>query len=125
MKKIVKNREPNSLTRHRSQRGNFDNLPTNDKNELRDSLLREQGYICCYCMKRIPEKNDLNLDEHGCKIEHFKCQNKNSNLELVYSNLMISCLGGESKPEYQQTCDSFKKIKPFLIILRMQALMKV
>lgn len=101
MKQIVKGSEPKSLTEHRSKGGTFDNL---DKNELRSSLLNEQGYICCYCMCRIPEKDNT----PGCKIEHYLCQSKNVELELDYKNLMASCMGNERFPEHIQTCDTFK-----------------
>lgn len=53
MKQIIKNNEPRSLVQHRARGGNYDNL---DKDELRTSLMTEQGHICCYCMCRIPHK---------------------------------------------------------------------
>ena len=55
MKAIIKGNEPISLTEHRAkQHASCDNL---DKTDVRASLLTEQGHICCYCMKRIPESN--------------------------------------------------------------------
>jgi hypothetical protein len=52
MKRITKQSEPRSLVEHRSQtNADYDNY--SDKDKLRESLLREQGYICCYCMSRI------------------------------------------------------------------------
>ena len=64
---IQKNSEPNSLREHRNTPGaDFDGL---DKTELRDSLLKEQGYLCAYCMKRIRQENKV-------KIEHYKARNK-------------------------------------------------
>ena len=68
MKAIVKKNEPTSLTEHRaSQHASFDNL---DKTDVRTFLLAEQGHICCYCMKRIPESGSI----PSTKIEHFLCQ---------------------------------------------------
>jgi uncharacterized protein (TIGR02646 family) len=104
MKQIVKLNEPNSLLEHRANaHSNFDNIPSNIKEQLRQNLLSEQGYICCYCMKRIPESNPPNL-----KVEHFCCQADNEHLQLTYSNLFASCTGNEGQPKKIQTCDTKK-----------------
>lgn len=102
MKQIIKNNEPVSLTEHRaSQHSNFDNL---QKDNVRNSLLTEQGYICCYCMKRIPENNIT----PSTKIEHYLCQVDNRDKELNYSNMMLACSGQEGSPKRLQTCDTRK-----------------
>ncbi len=51
MKKIIKQSEPRSLIKHRSkqranQNADYENYP--EKDDLRKSLLEEQGYICCW-----------------------------------------------------------------------------
>ncbi len=56
--------------------------------ELDESLLKEQGYICCYCGKRIPENNNFVR-------EHFENKSHNQNLVFQYSNLMGCCEGGK------------------------------
>jgi uncharacterized protein (TIGR02646 family) len=102
MKQIIKISEPHSLIEYRAkQYSTFDSLPQNTKQELRESLLNEQGYICGYCMKRIPEKN-------GMKIEHYKCKSQRPELQLMYFNLLGTCLGNEGKPQQLQTCDTRK-----------------
>ena len=62
--------------------------------DLIQALLKEQGYICCYCMQRI-----YGEDSH---IEHFVPRDiKNtdphsmraSDVELNYGNLFESCNG--------------------------------
>lgn len=104
MKQIIKLNEPNSLVEHRAkEHANFDNIPLTVKEQLRQNLLSEQGHICCYCMKRIPESNPPNL-----KIEHFCCQADNNQLQLTYSNLFASCTGNEGQPKIKQTCDTKK-----------------
>ncbi|WP_312511520.1 retron system putative HNH endonuclease [Chryseobacterium culicis] len=105
MRKINKGREPRSLAEHRSRpHSNYSNIPSDAKEELRESLMREQGFVCCYCMKRIPEKET----SPGCKIEHFKCQNNYSDLGLDYKNLFTACTGNQAKGRHLQTCDSKK-----------------
>jgi len=111
MKQIAKITEPDSLLQHRAKpSANFDNLPSAAKEELRQNLLSEQGHICCYCMKRIPE---------GCpphmKVEHFKCQARFGELQLTYSNLLGACTGNEGQPKIKQTCDTKKGNKDLTI----------
>jgi uncharacterized protein (TIGR02646 family) len=108
MKQIIKHNEPRSLIQHRAQKGNYENF---HKDELRASLINEQGHICCYCMCRIP--HTLKPDEReknypDSKIEHVKCRSKNSALALSYQNLLLSCNGKHGFPRQMQTCDSYK-----------------
>jgi uncharacterized protein (TIGR02646 family) len=104
MKQIVKTAEPNSLLQHRaSQFANFDNISFATKEELRESLLSEQGHICCYCMKRIPEHTSPYM-----KVEHYKCQDNFEALQLTYTNLFGACTGNEGQPKIKQTCDTKK-----------------
>ena len=110
MKQITKVSEPNSLIQHRAKaHSSYDNLPADVKNDLRTNLLAEQGHICCYCMKRIPEK--VNLDgkvTYEMKIEHHQCQDNFQHLQLAYHNLLGACMGNEGKPKKLQTCDTKK-----------------
>jgi uncharacterized protein (TIGR02646 family) len=103
MKAITKGNEPLSLTQHRAnQPAYYENLP---KDDTRDSLLKEQGHICCYCMRRIPESGKI----PGSKIEHFLCQDIHSQEELNYTNMLLACEGNEGSPTHLQTCDTKKK----------------
>jgi uncharacterized protein (TIGR02646 family) len=110
MKQIIKTVEPQSLIQHRANQPAFyDNLPLAAKEELRQSLLSEQGHICCYCMKRIPEKVEKDgTVNYEMKVEHYKCQDAFPELQLTYSNLLGACTGNEGKPKKLQTCDTKK-----------------
>lgn len=82
---IEKQREPQSLRRYRNTPGaDFDGL---EKTELRQCLLREQGYLCAYCMRRIREDKSV-------KIEHYVPRNKEN--QLLYSNLLAVCTGNQT-----------------------------
>jgi uncharacterized protein (TIGR02646 family) len=110
MKKIEKGREPKSLTEQRAKRGDFDGL---QKDELREQLLNEQGFICCYCMRRIPQTLSLEQIEKNypsSKIEHVLPQEnpKYSDQVLNYNNLLIACNGNHGQSPRIQTCDSSK-----------------
>lgn len=106
MKRIIKNQEPKSLLEHRLQPfADYDNYP--QKDELRVSLLTEQGHICCYCMQRI--KNDQ------MKIEHWHSQDEYPDLQLDYNNLLGACEGGQGSPKHSQHCDTKKGNTPLTI----------
>lgn len=97
---IKKKSEPHSLTTYKKTlNSSFDNMPSDVKSELRDSLVSEQGYICAYCMKRIEKSSDI-------KIEHYEA--RDSENELSYKNLLAVCKGNEGFPKERQTCDTRK-----------------
>jgi uncharacterized protein (TIGR02646 family) len=101
MRSITKGREPSSLTTHRATaHGDYENYA--GKDELREALVREQRGLCCYCMTRISASAD------SMKIEHWKCQSRHRELELVYENILGACPGGDGQPEDRQHCDTRK-----------------
>lgn len=80
MKYILKSKEPVKWKKWRETPGaNFRAIQ-----ELKDALLAEQGYICCYCMKRITSDN---MD-----VEHWQTQAARPDLQMEYTNLMASCI---------------------------------
>jgi len=108
VKQIFKTKEPLSLTTYRAgipkkdleKLEKFDTSPSDVKDELRNKLLKEQGFICCYCMDRV--------EFHNSKIEHFKPRSLFRGEQLDYSNLFIACLGGEGRTQVNQHCDTKK-----------------
>jgi uncharacterized protein (TIGR02646 family) len=94
---------PFSFQKHLLQPNHhYDNYP--EKEDLRASLLSEQGYICCYCMRRIAEPTAQKM-----VIEHFKPQSLYPELQFNYYNLLASCQGNEGLSEAYQHCDERKK----------------
>ncbi|MBF0144325.1 MAG: TIGR02646 family protein [Magnetococcales bacterium] len=61
----------------------FDSMYSNIKTPLKQSLMKEQGYICCYCERRLREN-----DSH---VEHFKPQKNFKKYALDYGNMLCSC----------------------------------
>ena len=61
----------------------YKNLVDPEKKEVKDSLMKEQGYICCYCERRLTDD-----DTH---IEHFNPQSNNAVNPLDYANILCSC----------------------------------
>jgi uncharacterized protein (TIGR02646 family) len=94
VKHIRKEKEPRAFTDWKNL-GNEEWQPTytalsdQPKSELHDALLREQGYICCYCQRGVTKD-----DSH---IEHFRSQRHYPEQELDYTNLHASCQGIHDK----------------------------
>lgn len=113
MKYIVKRGSPASLEAYKATEGAcYNNMPQDVKEDVRHSLVSEQGGICCYCGKRI-------LPDHHSVIEHLypKGLKQYSHLQLEYTNLLCSCDGGESnragkskaeKRKFPSYCDDKK-----------------
>lgn len=91
MKFIRKTNEPAEFSTWKTNNPNAtyhdlcDTKKCQPKSSLKDSLLKEQGYICCYCECRIYANSS--------HIEHFKPKGDSSyaSLQLNYSNLHVSC----------------------------------
>ncbi len=75
------------------------------KSELRDALVKEQFFICCYCNDAIKGKP---LDT---KIEHFLPKETHKQTIFDFQNLLAACNGGEREPERPLHCDSYKLSK--------------
>lgn len=108
MVNIQKQTEPAELLQYKADGGTkYDDLGS-IKTALRDSLLKEQGFICAYCQEEI-ENHPLKS-----KIEHVKPQRDYSALGLNYSNLVICCNGGERDARPRDLhCDSKKSDQYF------------
>lgn len=61
--------------------------------ELRTALLRDQGYICGYCMRSIPVLKADPGNAEKSKIEHLQSRSHFPHLQLDYSNMIICCPG--------------------------------
>ena len=87
MRKVDKRPEPKEWVEYRQTPGaKYEAI-----SELRSSLLEEQGYVCAYCMRRIPVK-DRNSNETS-RIEHVLSREKHPDRELDYHNMVICCPG--------------------------------
>lgn len=88
MKHIVKDDEPAELQAWKAQanedwRPTYDDLRGDEKTAVKNSLMVEQGYICCYCERRL-----LDSDSH---IEHLQPQSDPVVDPLDYGNMLCSC----------------------------------
>lgn len=119
MKYIVKNiqNEPNALRRFRNETPNpsyaafTDNDPiSGEEKPLKNTLLKEQGFLCAYCMGRISlELNEQNKPK--IEVEHFDSQELKPEWSVKYHNLLGVCNGASvTYPEKEQMhhCDKTK-----------------
>lgn len=96
MKHIVKQGEPEAFLDWKAL-ANEDWMPTYDdlagetKKTVKGALMEEQGYICCYCERRLTDG-----DSH---IEHFQPQSDPAVDPLDFSNMLCSCQNRIKKGE--------------------------
>ena len=109
---IQKKSEPKEWQEYRCTPGvDYQSIP-----ELVDALLEEQGYICAYCMRRIPHKDRLYkkdginyvLTDEDHRVEHIQSRENHDDKKLDYSNMVICCPGHIGSEEH---CDRLKGSK--------------
>jgi len=88
MKHIVKQSEPQSFTNWKllsnaDWQPSYAILRNPIKDDVKKALMREQGYICCYCERR--------LKDHDSHIEHFHPQHDHDEEALDFANMLCSC----------------------------------
>lgn len=94
MKYIIKGVEPECLVEYRGMANedwqpSYDDLGGSRKDIIKEALMVEQGYICCYCERELELK-----DSH---IEHFIPQSHSSCDPLDYNNMLCSCMKERKK----------------------------
>ena len=99
MKYIQKGKEPQKFSDWKATQkpvGNYHykHFLNPERKAVHISLLSEQGYICCYCCKRVEQSNS--------HIEHLDPQSKtDAELSVDYTNMLASCGRDANKPEYR------------------------
>ncbi|MEH2308130.1 retron system putative HNH endonuclease [Nostoc sp.] len=88
MKYIKKGAGPESFTvwknlANKDWQPSWENFSKPQKTDVHNSLLQEQGFICCYCGRRI------NTDDSH--LEHLKPRTTYPQLALEYTNILASC----------------------------------
>lgn len=99
MRKIEKGTEPASWLTYRLT----PNAQYQRTADLAESLLKEQGYLCAYCMRQIPAR-DGNSNE-TTRIDHILSRDNHEALQLDYSNMVICCPGAINDDFH---CDKLK-----------------
>ena len=87
MKRIAKSPEPEVFSRWKAKdrmahRPNWDRVRSPLKQRIHESLMQEQGFLCCYC--------ETSITADGSHVEHFRPRRYRA-LQLDYDNLLCSC----------------------------------
>ena len=101
MKRIIKNPDPSVIQEllnfiQSERKVNVIPIYENfrNKNELRESLLKEQGYICYFCMQRIEDSNETTKIAHTFPqnpiLDKDKQKVEKENLDLNYYIAVIA-----------------------------------
>jgi len=104
MIKITKSQCPKRLLKYARHEPLDINEPFKDrevKEIIKNSLLKEQRYICAYCMTRITFEKMV--------IEHIEPKSNSKKLARTYSNLLATCNNSDNH------CDKSKEDKKLLI----------
>lgn len=88
MKHIIKQQEPQTFSEWKALANEdwqpiYEDLSGQPKQAVKNSLMQEQGWLCCYCERRLTDN-----DSH---IEHFRPQSDSTIDSLDYANLLCSC----------------------------------
>jgi uncharacterized protein (TIGR02646 family) len=89
MKCVAKGRPPEAFETWKALANDswaptYDDLQNPEKGILHEALLREQGWVCCYCGRGIAR--------HDSHIEHFRPQETYPEQALAFENLFASCI---------------------------------
>ncbi len=121
MIEINKGREPDKLLKYRQQPGaSYEQMDKEVKEELLKKLLEEQGHICAYCMRRIPETRSLPRGVAPVTIEHWFPRNPESGDDvgqgLDYRNMFAVCSGNRGCGDTGgMTCDARRGNEPIKV----------
>ncbi len=90
----------------------YELLNSSEKKQILASLLEEQGHICAYCMRKIPDEREKPQEIPDCTIEHWFPRRPSDGSEigqgLDYNNLLAVCSGNRGKKHKKGmlTCDA-------------------
>lgn len=100
----------------------YDTLRNPLKQDVINLLLKEQGYICAYCMRKIPDERK---GIPHVKIEHWHARNGEHGETcgpygaLEYSNFLAVCSGNQNdcskSKEEKLTCDASRGNKKLIV----------
>ncbi len=65
---------------------NWNDLPFDEKQSLREKLHVEQKGLCCYCCRKVTTHSN------NVSVEHLQDKHQHRKLQFSYDNLLLSCL---------------------------------
>lgn len=92
-----------------SSKRDKDGNPIDLYHSVLTALIREQGGICAYCMRRIPEERKRKDMRQfvPCSIEHIIPESRTDEAQrLDYRNMIAVCSGNRNGQNSEKTCDA-------------------
>lgn len=124
MRVIKKGKEPKSLTEYKKKKyAYYDGCR---KEPIKEALLKEQGYLCAYCMCRI-SKDAMKIEHYEAQRPKVKEEKENKHKEkqerkkrekqaLNYNNMLGVCMGNkDTGDERKFTCDAHRGNKELVV----------
>jgi uncharacterized protein (TIGR02646 family) len=112
---------PRRLDEQRATPGaDFEALGADEKQALRDALVRDQGALCAYCQRRISAGFDA-MGRPCMTVEHWAAQASRPDLALTWTNLLGVCRGSAPVPpdlrgaSLKPHCDVSRANKPLFL----------
>lgn len=101
----------------------FESLRNPLKSNVTELLMKDQGHLCAYCMRRIPDSRPTTKDVPRVSIEHIYPQNPKTQdgVEgvLDFANMLAVCSGNQgdrqSKGKSRLTCDAKRGNRPLKV----------
>lgn len=95
----------------------YDLLNHAEKEIILSQLMEEQGHLCAYCMRKIPDNRELPETIDRVTIEHWFPRNPQNGEErgqgLDYGNMLAVCSGNKGRKKTRKprdlTCDAKRK----------------
>ncbi|MFN0034568.1 MAG: hypothetical protein ACKVUS_05830 [Saprospiraceae bacterium] len=82
---------------------------TGPQTAWQEALLKEQGYICAYCMKRISTDRETGKGaKPKIEIEHYFSRETRPSLQLVWRNMLGVCNGNHGLKPHCDKADGGK-----------------
>lgn len=123
---IQKGNEPRELIQYRLNKSNggstYADMPSDVHQAVLKNLMEEQGFLCAYCMCRIPQ--DPSKHKPPVSIEHIDPQSKTDDAKaLDYGNMLAVCSGNQNPAnqkllrlgEKRLTCDAHRHNRPLVV----------
>ena len=116
----AKSQEPGELLAFRKQFGaRYENMPGSVKAVVKRSLAEEQGFLCAYCMRRLPQASIDDAGNTDVTIEHWSPQNPQDGSPqhdpLDYRNMLAVCDGNRGDVRPNMTCDAARGNAPITV----------
>lgn len=108
---IQRGKEPDSLLQYRksSPAACYEELPAEQRGDIRKQMWEEQGGLCAYCMRRIKSPKDVRIEHYQARhpLEGHYIKAETLNYKLMLGVCYGNSIGRNVKKE-SLTCDAHR-----------------